>query len=221
MYFLLKNKLLKLNALNDILWSLRNVELEDPTMIRNCIPLEYVNEYKKLEINKLLPKSLDFDIHDKYAYHNVGNAAIFDNPGYVANLDFYSNTYVEIVTETLFEFAINPVKKDKNFIIFSEKLFKPIAFGFPFIALVLPKSFAKLKEWGFELFDELIDYSFDNEYDDEKRMNMIVEQICNNNIKENFEKHFETIKEKHLHNKKMFLDFKKNLLRKYEESLLC
>ena len=37
-------------------------------------------------------------------------------------------------------------EEDKNFEkIFSEKLFKPIAFGFPFIALVLPKSFSKLK----------------------------------------------------------------------------
>ena len=26
----------------------------------------------------------------------------------------------------------------------------------------------------------------DDEYDDEKRMDMVVQQICNNNIKENF-----------------------------------
>jgi len=88
------------------------------------------------------------------------------------------------------------------------------------MALALPKTFAKLKEWGFELFDELIDYSFDDEYNDEARMNMIVQQVCENNIKENFEKNFETIKQKHLHNKKMFLELKERLLNNYEKSLL-
>jgi hypothetical protein len=95
-----------------------------------------------------------------------------------------------------------------------------LVFGFPFIALALPKTFSKIKEWGFELFDELIDYSFDNEYDDQKRMDMIVQQVCGNNIKDNFEKHFETIHRKHLHNRKMFLNLKERLMKNYEENLL-
>jgi hypothetical protein len=215
------NKLLQKSKLNDIIWSSRRIEYEDKDMFRSCIPLEYMDVYKDLEILNHLPKSLDFDIHNQYAYHNVGNAAIFDNPGYVANLDFYNSTYVELVGETVFEFAINPAKKDKEFIIMSEKVFKPLVFGFPFIGLVLPKTFSKIKEWGFELFDELIDYSFDNEYNDEKRMDMIVQQICENDIKEKFEKNFEVINEKHLHNKKMFLELKERLLKNYEKSLLC
>jgi hypothetical protein len=214
------NKLLEKSKLNDIIWSMRRIEYEDSNMYRSCIPLEYVDIHKDLEILNHLPKSLDFDIHDQAEYHNMGNAAIFDNPGYVANLDFYKNSYVELVGETVFEFAINPTKKDTEFVIMSEKIFKPLVFGFPFMALALPKTFSKLKEWGFKLFDELIDYSFDDEYDDEKRMNMIVEQVCENNIKENFEKNFETIKEKHLHNRKMFLELKQRLLKNYEESLL-
>lgn len=214
------NKLLEKSKLDTIKWSLRRIEYEDKNMYRSCIPLEYVDIHKNLEILKYLPKSLDFDIHDKYKYHNVGNAAIFDNPGYVANLDFYNNSYVEIVSETVFEFDINPTKKDKEFIILSEKVYKPLVFGFPFIALALPKTFSKLKDWGFQLFDELIDYSFDEEYNDKKRMDMIVQQVCENNIKYNFEKNFETIKEKHLHNRKMFLELKQRLLKNYEESLL-
>jgi hypothetical protein len=66
-----------------------------------------------------------------------------------------------------------------------------------------------------------IDYSFDNEYNDEKRMDMIVQQICENDIKEKFEKNFEVINEKHLHNRKMFLELKERLLKNYEKSLLC
>lgn len=214
------NKLLQKSKLDNIIWSMRRIEYEDTNMYRSCIPLEYVDIHKDLEILNHLPKSLDFDIHNQAEYHNMGNAAIFDNPGYVANLDFYNNSYIELVGETVFEFAINPTKKDKEFTIMSEKIFKPLAMGFPFIALALPKTFSKLKEWGFELFDELIDYSFDDEYNDETRMNMIVQQVCENSIKENFEKNFETIKQKHLHNRKMFLELKERLLNNYEKSLL-
>jgi len=214
------NKLLERKKLNEILWSLRSIKIEDPSLVRNCIPLEYVDIYEELKIHNLLPKSLDFDIHDQAQYHNMGNAAIFDNPGYVANLDFYHKTYVEIISESVFEFAINPAKKDKEYLIMSEKTFKPLAMGFPFMGLLLPKSFSKLKEVGFELFDEIIDYSFDDEYDDEKRMNMIIEQICNNNIEEKFANNFNSIYKKHLYNKKMFNDFKKECLKKYEKTIL-
>ena len=214
------NKLLEKSKLDEVKWSMRRIEYEDKNMYRSCIPIEYVDIHKDLEILKYLPKSLDFDVHDQYQYHNVGNAAIFDNPGYVANLNFYNDSYVEIVSETVFEFAINPTKKDTEFVILSEKVYKPLVFGFPFIALALPKTFSKIKEWGFELFDELIDYSFDNEYDDQKRMDMIVQQVCENNIKDNFEKHFETIHRKHLHNRKMFLNLKERLMKNYEENLL-
>jgi hypothetical protein len=214
------NKLLKINVLSKLNWSLRRVEEETPSMVRSCIPLEYINLYKDLEIHKYLPKSLDFDIHNQAEYHNFGDASIFDNPGYVANLDFYHNSYIEIISESVFELAINPAKKDKEYFIVSEKTFKPLALGFPFIGLTLPKTFAKLKEWGFELFNELIDYSFDDEYDDNKRMDIIIEQISNNNIKENFNIHFESIKEKHLHNRKMFLELKERLLKNYEKNII-
>ena len=214
------NKLLNKNELDKLNWSLRRVEEEEPSMVRSCIPLEYVTIYKDLEIHKYLPKSLDFDIHNQAKYHNFGDASVFDNPGYVANVDFYYDSYVEIISESVFEFAINPAKKDLEYFIISEKTFKPLAMGFPFIGLCLPKTFFKLKEWGFELFDELIDYSFDEEYNDEKRMNMIVEQICNNNIEEKFKLNFETIKEKHIHNRKMFVELKKKLLENYEKIIL-
>jgi len=214
------DKLLNKNQLHKLNWSCRRVEEENPSMVRSCIPLEYVNIYKDLEIHKLLPKSLDFDIHDQAEYHNFGDASIFDNPGYVANLDFYYSSYVEIISESVFELAINPAKKDLEYFIISEKTFKPLALGFPFFGLCLPKTFSKLKEWGFELFDEIIDYSFDDEFNDEKRMNMIIEQICNDDIKEKFDKNFETIKNKHLHNRKMFISLKERLLKNYEKIIL-
>jgi hypothetical protein len=211
------NKLLKLNKLSELNWSLRRVEEEDKNLWKSCIPLEYINVYKSLDIHSLLPKSLDFDIHDQAAYHNWGDASIFDNPGYVANLKFYQNSCLEIISESVYEFAINPAKKDNEYFIVSEKTFKPLALGFPFIGLTLPKTFNKIKEWGFELFDELVDYSFDSEYDDEKRMNLIIEQIDSEKIKRNFISNFDTIYKKHIHNRNMFLELKKRCLQNYEK----
>ena len=78
----------------------------------------------------------------------------------------------------------------------------------------------RLEKILFKLFDELIDYSFDDEYDDNKRMEIIIEQISNNNIKENFNIHFESIKEKHLHNRKVFLELKERLLKNYEKNII-
>jgi hypothetical protein len=49
---------------------------------------------------------------------------------------------------------------------------------------------------------------------------MIVEQVCNNNIEEKFNSNFETIKEKHIHNRKMFIELKKKLLKNYEKIIL-
>ena len=49
---------------------------------------------------------------------------------------------------------------------------------------------------------------------------LLGEQICNTNIKENFNIHFESIKEKHLHNRKMFLELKERLLKNYEKNII-
>ena len=107
-----------------------------------------------------------------------------------------------------------------EYLIFSEKVFQPLIFGVPFIGLVLPKSFAKIKEWGFELFDEIFDYSFDDEYNDEKRMDMIIEQIVNNNISDKFHNHFDSIYKKHIHNRQKFIEHKKECLSKYEKIII-
>lgn len=213
-------KLLNNKKLDKIMWSMRRVEENDFELWRNCIPLEYKNIYKNLEIHNLLPKNLDFDVHDKEKYHGMGDSSVSNNPGYVPNLELYEKTYIEIISESVFEFAINPAKKDKEYLILSEKTFKPLSLGFPFFGLTLPNSFSKIKEWGFELFDEVIDYSFDLEYDDYKRMQLIIEQVEPNKIREKFLSNFDSIYKKHMHNKKMFLQFKIECLKKYEKSIL-
>jgi hypothetical protein len=210
----------KLNLLNDlknISWSQRAV---DESLIFLEIPYEFKDTYKELKIHSLLPKMLDIDNHNDAEYHNnTSDDYILNSVGVTANLDFYKNHIAEIISETLYYFTINPVKSDINFLNFSEKTFKPLSLGYPFISFNLPKSFSKIKEWGFELFDELFDYTFDNEYNDEKRMDMIINQINQSNLSEKYLNNFESIYNKHVFNKNKFIEFKKEMLLKYEKSL--
>ena len=85
-------------------------------------------------------------------------------------MDFYNNSYAEIISETVFEFAINPAKKDTDYLIFSEKIFKPIYCCQPFILSGNPFSLKKLKEFGFKTFDKWWDESYDNIVDNSERI---------------------------------------------------
>lgn len=62
---------------------------------------------------------------------------------------------------------------------FSEKVFKPILTGIPFLVFGGVGFHTKLKEYGFELYDEIFDYSFDLVDNDEERAFL----ICNNFLK--------------------------------------
>ena len=66
-----------------------------------------------------------------------------------------------------------------NYISFSEKVFKSILSGIPFLVFGGVGYHKKLKEYGFELYDEIFDYSFDNVKCDSTRANL----ICNNFLK--------------------------------------
>ena len=59
-----------------------------------------------------------------------------------------------------------------------------------------------------------------DEYDDEKRMNMIIEQITNTNIKQKYHQHFDSIFKKHLNNRKKFIEHKQRCLKNYEKVII-
>jgi hypothetical protein len=210
----------KLNGLSNIDWSQRAV---DSKLLIEEIPYEFKDIYQLMDIHSKLPKMLDYNIQDDTIYHNKGNGIdyLFDNAGVKPNLDFYTNHYAEIISESIFYHSINPAKSDLEFLNFSEKTFKPLSLGYPFISFCLPNSFAKIYSWGFKLYDELFDYSFDSILDDGIRMNHIIKQLYSNDIKDKYQSNIDIIKDKHLYNKQQFVKFKKEMLDKYEKSLLC
>ena len=86
----------------------------------------------------------------------------------------YEKTFVSVVTETLV---------DQGTIFFSEKIWKPIMVGHPFILLGNRFSLKYLKNIGYKTFDKWIDESYDNEADVSTRVKMIVNELKKFNSK--------------------------------------
>jgi len=82
--------------------------------------------------------------------------------------DWYSDTYINLVTETFF---------GKN-VFLSEKIFKPISNLQPFIVLGDYKTLDELKRLGFKTFEPFIDESYDLEINPKKRMEKIEIEIA-------------------------------------------
>lgn len=83
--------------------------------------------------------------------------------------NYYHKALFSVVTDTFF-FNTEP-----RFI--TEKTMKPVAFKHPFILVAPPNSLDELKKIGYKTFHPYIDESYDREYDDNKRMLMILNEI--------------------------------------------
>lgn len=83
------------------------------------------------------------------------------------SMDIYSQSFVEIVPETLF----------KNYYFITEKTIKPIATKTPFLILSTPGYLNFLKSLGFKTFDSLIDESYDNENDIHIRVEKMLDTL--------------------------------------------
>lgn len=59
----------------------------------------------------------------------------------------------------------------------SEKTFMPVFHRKPFLVLAASGHFELFTDYGFKLYDEIFDYSFDSEPDLEKRANMILDNV--------------------------------------------
>lgn len=81
--------------------------------------------------------------------------------------EIYTDSYIHIVTETNF----------KNDIFPTEKIINPMVVLQPFILLGAPGYLKYIKALGFKTFDGFIDESYDNEYDDAKRFELICKEI--------------------------------------------
>jgi hypothetical protein len=84
------------------------------------------------------------------------------------DFDFQRKAFWHVVAETVFYH-----KK----LHLTEKIFKPIIARRPFLLVAAPGNLAYLKSYGFKTFSKWVDESYDNEQDDDKRIQMVVVQL--------------------------------------------
>lgn len=121
------------------------------------------------EVIRILPYELDTQFLSESEKSHFG---VTNN-----KKDWYSETYINLVTETFF---------GPN-VFLSEKIFKPISNLQPFIVLGDYHTLFELRRLGFKTFEPFIDESYDNEIDQKIRMKKIeieIENLKNKSINE-------------------------------------
>jgi hypothetical protein len=88
----------------------------------------------------------------------------------------YLDTYFSVVTETVFNYPYS---------FRTEKIWKPIAIGHPFIAVANRGYYKDLHDLGFQTFGHVIDESFDqidNNYDRLNKISTVVKDLCQQDL---------------------------------------
>lgn len=117
---------------------------------------EYKRQYPDTQI-----ENINFEILD---IEDVSAA----NPTLIVPLEHCKNSMFYIVTETHF---------DNEVLFLSEKTYKPISVGMPFMSLGNPGTLEYLKSLGFQTFDKWIDESYDLDLPLEQRVDIIVKNL--------------------------------------------
>jgi hypothetical protein len=142
--------------------------------------------------------------------------------------NIYLNTYLSIVTESVFFQSKGPDDIYVNFPTgyLSEKIFKPLGHCQPFILAGPSKSLQYLRErFGFKTFHPYIDESYDMENDDFNRLRMIQIEIdkFSQKTKEEKDEFLNNIKDICVYNQNLFLQYGKNSWRNlnYNTEMKC
>ena len=97
-----------------------------------------------------------------------------DIPNIMNILPNYFTTFVSLITETHF---FNDYINDVNVTFLTEKIFKVISVGQPFIVVSTSGYISMMKRIGFKTFDKWWDESYDNIYDDYERLDAIIKVV--------------------------------------------
>lgn len=146
--------------------------------------------WMKKTLKEIYPLKLEFD--------NQQLTAQSDN--FLSEKSHYLETYISLVTET-------SISNEWNFI--TEKCIRPMIGLQPFIVFGNPHTLKILKTYGFQTFDKIIDESYDNEFDTNKRFEMAYNEVKKlNNISKNelHEKYYSII-DILTHNKNLIKEF--------------
>ena len=173
----------------------KNIDLFDCWFLKPLFDNEEISDSEK-EINELanidVKKSvneLNYEV-DFPPYKFDWDVSYSNNP--------YSNSYINIVTETNFD-------KD-DIIILSEKSFIPLYYSQIPIIMASTNHIKKMRDlYGFDFFDDVVNHDYDSEPNPKKRFEMIINEIVRlNNKKEDIINFFKNNKERFDNNIKIF-----------------
>jgi hypothetical protein len=168
---------------NDITnWSLTMTHaeyMEHTQNSANILSLTHFNKYFNSNDKKLINDYTNICNIKKLCFYEEGidwedtkNNFNYEDPTdtFKSELNF-ENSYINIVTESHYHFREHDVH-------ITEKSFKPFYF-FQLPLFLASYQHVKLmrEEYDLDLFDDLIDHSYDNEIDDVKRFHMVVNEI--------------------------------------------
>jgi hypothetical protein len=138
--------------------------------------------------------------------------------------NLYLNTYISLVTETIFfqsDWRVNEFSTFPTGFI-SEKIWKPIGHCQPFILAGPAKSLKYIKsKYGFKTFHPYIDESYDNECNDIRRIELIENEIERFSKKTKSEKieFLNNVKDICFHNQNLFISIGEESRKEFPESL--
>lgn len=137
------------------------------------------------------------------------DASDISDPDKVLDFHLWSDYYLN--SSSLISIQSESIMGDQilNKYFLSEKTWKPLILGKPFIMLGPPGYYKYLQTFGFKLYDEIFDYSFDIETDETKRIKMIVSEI--NKLKnEDYIELYKKIKKSVLYNRNLAISITDN-----------
>ena len=141
------------------------VDVMERPISLHTLPKEYEVPAFRDQIDSLPPAgTVKFQL-----FNNTWGDAVVDGSA-------YRDTYFSLVTETVFNYPYS---------FRTEKIWKPIGVGHPFIAVANAGFYRDLHRMGFKTFEHLIDESFDsieNSQDRIERIATVVEDLCSQDL---------------------------------------
>jgi hypothetical protein len=187
--------------LDHSLWSYNTVDIGDMPK-DNPIEIDHF-EHLRTDVENFLigaPYTCDQLTADEHNNHHV------------AEIGHYTNSYCNVVLETHFD------ADGSGGAFLTEKIFKPIKFGQPFVIVGAPGSLQALRDLGYRTFDHAIDNSYDLEPDNTQRWIQIKSAIAQ--IKQHdMSQWFASCIEDARYNQQVFLSSKYNRLNSLLERL--
>ena len=193
---------LKLSGLlNNSLWS-----------YRTDVALDELESNNPIEVDTLGIRSNITEFLNNGPYTCDTLTADQQNDHHIIETMHYTESYCNIVLETHFD------ADGSGGAFLTEKIFKPIKHGQPFVIVGCPGSLATLRELGYKTFDHAIDNTYDTIQDNTQRW-IAVKEVISKLKSQNLHTWFESCRSDVEHNQRLFCSTKADRLNTLLERL--